>query len=64
MADLVSVIIPSYNRRYDLCRCIDSVLTQISISIEIIVVDDCSEDDTKAFLGLNYPDVRLISCAR
>ena len=59
----VSVIIPSYNRRQDLCRCIDSVRAQISTFLEIIVVDDCSVDDTIIFLRLNYPDVRLISCA-
>ena len=64
MSELVSVIIPSYNRRHDLCRCIDSVLTQTSVSIEIIIVDDCSEDDTGEFVRLNYPDVRLFSCAR
>jgi GT2 family glycosyltransferase len=40
------------------------VLAQTSVAIEIIVVDDCSEDDTKIFLKLNYPDVRLISCIR
>jgi GT2 family glycosyltransferase len=62
MQKLVSVIIPSYNRRHDLCRCIDSVLAQASVSLEIIVADDCSEDDTIEFLKLNYPDVRLISC--
>ena len=62
MANQVSVIIPSYNRRHDLCRCIDSVVSQTSVAIEIIVVDDCSEDDTREFLRLNYPDVRLISC--
>ena len=61
---LVSVIIPSFNRKHDLCRCIDSLLAQTSATLEIIVVDDCSEDDTIAFLKLNYPDVRLISCAR
>ena len=64
MPILVSVIIPSYNRRHDLCRCIDSVLIQRSVSLEIIVVDDCSEDDTEAFLGVNYPHVRLITCIR
>jgi len=62
MIKLVSVIIPSYNRRHDLCRCIDSVLQQEYEQIEIIVVDDCSEDDTKEFLSVNYPDVRLILC--
>ena len=64
MLELVSVIIPSYNRRHDLCRCIDSVLAQTSALIEIIVVDDCSVDDTITFLGRNYPDVRLITCQR
>ncbi len=64
MTALVSVIIPTFNRRHDLCRCVDSVLMQTSASIEIIVVDDCSEDDTREFLRLNYPDVCLILCDR
>lgn len=64
MPELVSVIIPSYNRRLDLCRCIDSVLAQTSATLEIIVVDDCSEDDTITFLRRNYTDIRLISCIR
>jgi GT2 family glycosyltransferase len=64
MSELVSVIIPSYSRRDDLCHCIDSILSQTSVSIEIIVVDDCSKDDTSEVLRRNYPDVRLISCVR
>ena len=64
MPNLVSVIIPTFDRRHDLVRCIDSVLKQNWISTEIIVVDDCSEDDTREFLKLNYPDVRLIACVR
>jgi GT2 family glycosyltransferase len=64
MPRLVSVIIPSFDRRHDLVRCIDSVLKQNWVSIEIIVADDCSHDDTRAFLSLNYPDVRLIACVR
>jgi GT2 family glycosyltransferase len=64
MAILVSIIIPTFNRREDLCRCIDSVLTQTSVSIEIIVVNDCSKDDTREFIRFHYPDVRLISCVR
>jgi GT2 family glycosyltransferase len=64
MPELVSVIIPSYNRREDLGRCIDSVLGQTSVSIEIIVVDDCSADDTIVFLSRNYPDIRLVTCPR
>lgn len=59
---LVSIIIPSFNRRHELCRCIDSVLPQTSVSLEIIIVDDCSEDDTVTFLRHHYPHVELISC--
>jgi len=64
MLKLVSVIIPSYNRRHDLCRCIDSDLQQQFEQIEILVVDDCSDDDTIDYVNLNYPDVRLTSCPR
>ena len=64
MAKLVSVIIPAFDRREDLCRCIDSVLEQEFEQIEIIVIDDCSEDDTIEHLRSHYPDVQLIQCER
>ena len=64
MSTKVSVIIPSYNRKRDLCRCIDSVLSQRSVSVEVIVIDDCSEDDSVDFLKSNYTHVRLLVCNR
>ena len=42
----VSVIIPTYNRAKMVCDCVASVLAQKGISLEVIVVDDCSPDDT------------------
>ncbi len=44
---LVSVNITTYNRVHFLRRCIDSVLEQKYQNIEIIVVDDCSPDNTQ-----------------
>lgn len=44
MADLISVIVPVYNVAEDLPRCLDSILAQNHISIEIIAVDDGSSD--------------------
>ncbi|NBP59315.1 glycosyltransferase, partial [bacterium] len=42
--NLVSIIIPSYNRYELLTHCIKSCLSQSYSFIEVIVVDDCSTD--------------------
>lgn len=42
----VSVIIPSYNRKDTIKRCIESILNQTKPVYEIIVVDDGSSDNT------------------
>ena len=46
MNDLVSVVIITYNRHVLLERAIRSVIAQDYKKIELIVVDDCSEDST------------------
>lgn len=51
---LISVIIPTYNRRSTIKRAIDSVLQQTWKNFEIIIVDDCSTDDTFAFVQRQY----------
>jgi len=48
---LISVIIPTYNRDSVLPRAVHSVLSQTHSHLELIVVDDGSEDQTAAFLN-------------
>lgn len=54
----VSVVIPTYNRDAVVTRAIDSVLTQTYDDFEIVVVDDCSTDDTRLIVE-GYDDNRI-----
>jgi len=56
---LVSVIIPTYNRREPLTEAVASVLAQSHAALELIVVDDGSDDGTAAFLAERFNDARL-----
>lgn len=51
---LVSVIIPTYNRRHLIGPTIDSVLAQTHRELEVVVVDDGSKDGTGEFLKTRY----------
>jgi glycosyltransferase involved in cell wall biosynthesis len=59
-SDLISVIIPTYNRASCLSRAIDSVLAQSYRTLELIVVDDGSTDDTPAVLARYGNRIRSI----
>jgi len=56
--ELVSVVIPTYNRAGELPSAIESVLGQSYLPLEIIVVDDGSTDGTEAMIRSRYPQVR------
>ena len=51
---LISVIIPTYNRGEMLCRCVRSVLATEYPALEVIVVDDCSPDDTRERIAAEF----------
>lgn len=50
MNDLVSIVIPTFNRRDSLERLLISIINSTWKNIEIIVVNDNSSDDTSEFL--------------
>lgn len=47
---MISVIIPTYNREKTILRSVNSVLNQTIKNLEVIVVDDCSTDNTVQLL--------------
>ena len=48
--DRVSIIVPVYNVAPYLPRCIESLLGQTHSNVEVILVDDCSKDDSKSVM--------------
>ena len=44
----VSVIIPMYNVENYIARCLESILSQTFQDYEVIIVDDCSSDNSYA----------------
>lgn len=53
---MISVIIPTYNRKFYLQEALASVFNQKYINYEIIIVDDGSTDGTKDFVASKYYD--------
>ena len=64
MQDLVSVVIPVYNRENTIKKAVDSVLCQTYSNLEVIIVDDGSTDRTVKIIS-EYDDERIkVICQR
>ena len=59
---LISLIVPSFNKKDELMKSIRSIQNQSFKNIEIIIIDDCSTDDTKKLYEIllkSDPRVRI-----
>lgn len=59
MSDLVSIIMPSYNTGRFIKETIESVLAQSYQNFELIIVDDCSTDNTDEVVEKYLTDKRI-----
>lgn len=59
MDDLVSIIMPSFNTGKYITETIESVLAQSYKNWELIIVDDCSSDNTDEIVSTYFSDDRI-----
>lgn len=60
MSAAISVVIPTYNRAGVLGRALDSVGRQTLAPLEVLIVDDGSEDATSRIVTEFYPECELL----
>ena len=58
---LVSFVVPNWNGRDLIDRCLESVRAQTLRELEVIVVDNGSSDGSPEHLRRHHPDVRLVA---
>jgi len=61
---LISVIVVTYNGEEYIRRCFDSLLAQTYKNLEIIAVDNASQDQSVALLLKNFPEVQVLALKR
>lgn len=59
----ISVLMPAYNCALTLERAVRSVMEQPAVNVEVVIVDDCSTDNTLKVatrLSQTYPNVKVV----
>ena len=49
--DKISVIIPTFNRAKSIIQSINSILSQTYHNLEVLIIDDCSNDNTESLIS-------------
>lgn len=59
MNPIVSIIVPIHNFGDYFYKCLDFLISQTLRNIEIIIIDDCSEDDILSYISKYLEDSRI-----
>ncbi len=66
MAD-ISIIVPVFNAENEISTCLDSLLHQAGVNLEIVIVNDCSTDSTLSIIEAyknSYRNIKIINLDR
>jgi GT2 family glycosyltransferase len=58
---LISVVIPNWNGAHHLPTCLESLRNQTYPSVEIVVADNNSQDESLQLLEAEYPEVKVVA---
>ena len=64
MEPKVSVIVPVYNAEQTLRKCVESLIFGLYRNIEVILVEDCSSDNSWALCQLLCEEFQSVRCVR
>lgn len=57
---MISIVIPSYNRRDGMLALLADIYRQEGVEFEVIVVDDCSPDDSVEAIRREFPSAKVL----
>jgi len=60
----VRVVVVSHNTRQDLLRCLDALRRNVTLPLEVSVVDNASHDGSAEAVRRSFPEARLIESAQ
>lgn len=61
---LVSIVIPVFNRKELLLSLLQDIRKQSYNSLEVVVIDDCSNENIAEEVKQNFPNVKVVRCKR
>jgi GT2 family glycosyltransferase len=56
----VTIVVVAHSVRHELERCFASITRHAEVSVQTILVDNASTDDTRAWVRREYPEIELI----
>jgi N-acetylglucosaminyl-diphospho-decaprenol L-rhamnosyltransferase len=60
----VTIVIVAHSVRHELERCLGSLAEHAGVAVQVVLVDNASEDDTRSWVEREHPEVELVALAR